>query len=130
MQKKPLYCKIWTMKKYIDLWSLNHILAGSILACLFLFFNVHFFPAIAISFFILLGWEFYELTHNVCETIYNRIFDMIVGMAGFLIANYLVYNKIFTNETIFTVVFAVFVVLELWGFSAFEKVKNGGGNKK
>ena len=49
---------------------------------------------------------------------------MIVGMAGFLIANYLVYNKIFTNETIFTVVFAVFVILELWGFSAFEEVKN------
>jgi hypothetical protein len=126
---KKWYIKIWTMRKYLDLWSVNHILAGSILASLFIFFNAPFLAAMAISFFILLGWEFYEITHKLHETIYNRICDMIVGMAGFFITNYLVSNRIIENRTIFVVAFTVFVILELWGFTAFEKIKNGVKNK-
>jgi len=121
---KKWYIKIWTMRKYLDLWSVNHTLAGSILASLFIFFNAPFLASMAISFFILLGWEFFEITHKLHETIYNRIFDMIVGMSGFFLTNTLVNNDVFTNKAIFSVVFTVFVILEIWGFSVFEKIKN------
>jgi len=123
--EKPWYVKVWKMRKYGDLWSVNHTLAGGILACLFMFFNAPFLAALAISFFILLGWEFYEITHNVHETIYNRISDMIVGMAGFLIVYYLVSNGFIANVRIFSWIFGAFIVLEIWGFTVFEEVKNG-----
>lgn len=113
------------MEKYLDLWSVNHTLASCLLAGIFISFNIPLLTSVVISFLILIGWEFFEIFHHVHETIENRISDMAVGMLGFFITYYLMSHNIFNRNGLFSVVFALFFVLEIWGFWAYEKIKNG-----
>lgn len=122
---KKWYIKIWKMEKYLDLWSVNHTLAGSLLAGIFLSFGTPLLTSMVISFLMLIGWEFFEIFHHVHETIQNRLSDMIVGMLGFFVAYYLMSNDIVDRNGLFSVLFALFFVLEIWGFWAYEKLKNG-----
>jgi hypothetical protein len=117
------YIKIWTGKKYLDLWSINHTLAGCNLAGLFLFVNAHFLASVIATFLILLLWEFFEFFHGIHEVIQNRISDIIVGMCGFFITHYLMLNNAINNTTFFAIIFLVGLILGIWGFWAYEKIK-------
>ena len=119
---KRWYIKIWTERKYLDFWSLNHILAGCMLASIFIFFNISFLTSIIISFLILLAWEFFEFFAGIHETMENKILDVIIGLLGFFITYYLMNNNIFNNLTLFLIIFFPFLILETWGWLAYEKL--------
>jgi hypothetical protein len=117
------YIKIWAMKKYLDFWSINHTLAGCNLAGLFFFINTRFITSIIAAFLVLLAWEFFEFFHGVHETMQNRASDIIVGMSGFFITHYLMINNVFNNTTFFAIIFLIGLILGIWGFWAYEKIK-------
>jgi hypothetical protein len=113
------------MKKYLDFWSINHTLAGSLLAGIFISFNAPLLASVVIAFLMLIGWEFFEIFHHINETIQNRVSDMAVGMLGFFVTHYLMSHNIFNRNGLFSALFVLFLILEIWGFLAYEKIKNG-----
>jgi hypothetical protein len=117
------YIKIWTNKKYLDFWSINHTLAGCNLAALFLFIDTSFLTSIIITFLVLLVWEFFEFFDGMEEVIQNRMSDIIVGMSGFFITHYLMLSDVLNNTIFFAIIFLAGSILGIWGFWAYEKIK-------
>lgn len=113
---------IWQEGKYLDWWSLTHILAGGVLAGLSIFIGLGFWMGLLIAFLILLSWEFYEVFRSIEESFKNRVMDMIIGIAGFLIAYPLFLEMVSSSRIIiFVIIFTIFLFLELWGFIAYKK---------
>lgn len=120
--KNKWYVKIWAEGKYIDFWSINHILGGALLAQIFVFLGVNFWISLVISFIIMILWEVYEYKTKVYETIQNRVMDVVVGLLGFFMIYYLVSLDFFYNG-IFYIVFFIFLFLEIWGYIAYQLKK-------
>jgi hypothetical protein len=120
--KKEWKYDIWGEGKYFDLWSINHILSGIVLAGLAIFVGVDFWLGLLIAFLIMLAWEIYELIKPIEEFIENRVIDMIVGILGFVIIYplFLEMDKILFTTSFITVT-SIFIFLELWGFVAYKK---------
>ena len=120
---------IWKNGKYIDLWSVNHTLAGCLLGALTFFFRIDFIFGFAVSILLMVGWEIYEIIYKVEETPYDRISDVVTGVLGFL-AIFALFPKvqIKTADMIFIGILGLWIFLEWWGYMAYrtiEKSKNG-----
>ena len=119
--------KIWKNKSYVDLWSVNHFLAGVLLFGLSAFFDMGFWSGLIISLILMIVWEIYELLNNVIETKWNRFFDILLGTLGFLIFFFL--NGSYLSRTGFFTVFicalVIWLTLQLWGYHAYKVIKKG-----
>ncbi|MEK6942640.1 MAG: hypothetical protein AABX00_01095 [Nanoarchaeota archaeon] len=115
---------IWREGKYLDLWHVNHTLAGSLLAGITFFFNIKLLLGFVVSVLLMLAWEFYEIIVDIEETIANQILDVLTGILGFFGMFYLL--QIINHSSglqVFLVVLVVWLSLELWGFVAYKKKK-------
>ncbi len=113
---------IWKKGKYIDLWSLNHLLSGALLARISLFIGVSFWLGFSTAFMLMLAWEIYEVIRHIEESIENKILDMVLGIFGFLITYYIQTMMGFTSSTVFfVIILIVWLVLNLWGYISFLK---------
>ena len=113
---------IWKESKYFDLWSINHLLSGGVLAGLFILFGLKFGVGLLISFVLMLTWELYEFFGPIKERISNQAMDMIEGVLGFLIAYPLILNSNFISRIVsFSILTFLFLFLEIWGFLAYKK---------
>ena len=117
------YIKIWTDQRYIDFWSINHTLAGCNLSALFFFVNTPFVISIFASLVVLIAWEFFEYFHGIKEVFVNRISDIVVGMIGFFLTHYLMLGNVLNNTIFFAIIFLAGLILGIWGFWAYEKIK-------
>ena len=81
------HVKLWKRKKYIDLWTVPHILTGTILASFFYWLQFDFLLNILISTILLISWEFIEyfIILDVKEKLSNSISDILAGWLGFSI---------------------------------------------
>jgi len=72
--------------KYIDLWSVPHVLSGVILAIIFNHLGMSFWLNFILSIIIMTWWEFFE-EHvlNAREFLTNKIMDVVTGVIGFII---------------------------------------------
>jgi hypothetical protein len=115
------YYAIFKNGKYLDLWSVNHTLAGVVIAGPLYYFSIPLVYSLAISLFLIVGWEVYEILFEIHETWQNRSTDIIVGVLGFFFIWYL-YPHITTAQQleIYAISFFVFIVLEIWGFIAYK----------
>ena len=113
--KQTWYNRIWTTKKYCDLWSTNHTLAGCVLSGVFLLANVSFLTSTIATFLILLSWEFFELICHIKEKVHNRIVDMTVGMLGFFITRQLMLKNISNDSLFLAIIVTAFLVMEILG---------------
>lgn len=128
MTKHSWYISVWKNKSYIDLWSVNHFLAGVLLEGVAVFVGMEFWASFIIAMLILIGWEIFEITNHIEETIGNRFTDLFLGAIGFLLLHYLFTSWLSSVGFYITFIIAliVWVVLELWGFCAYRSVKNHG----
>lgn len=77
---------IWSEGKYIDMWSIPHVLSGVILAILFNSLGMGLGLNFILSTIIMTWWEFFEWRFmNVHEYITNKIMDVVTGIIGFMI---------------------------------------------
>ena len=82
---------IWQEGKYVDFWSIPHIIIGALLAWLFCFFGLNFYINFMISFLIMFGWEFFELYVLHAEEYFpNKVMDVVTGLIGFFVMYYFI----------------------------------------
>jgi signal transduction histidine kinase len=74
---------IWREGKYLDLWSVPHFLSGMAVAFGLFFFAFTAKAAFVIAFLLLVAYEMFEVIAKIEETRWNRILDVVVGMASF-----------------------------------------------
>ena len=115
---KKWYVNIWGDGKYIDLWHLNHFLAGVLCAGLIIFLNIDMVSGFLISLVLMLSWEVYEIINNIQETQFNRTMDILLGILAFFLT-YLWPRK--SLGILFMISGIVWVILELWGYWAYKQ---------
>jgi len=111
---------LWKEGKYIDLWTIPHILAGVVLCGFFNLFGIEFYLNLILSTLIMIGWEFFELyVLDVHEYITNKVTDVVTGVIGFFFTYELILK--FSIKTMFPWIVAVtmiWLLLNYWGFKA------------
>ena len=75
---------MWREGKWLDLWSIVHLLSGVSLGLGIWFLGFGANPSIVIVFLLLVAYEMWEAIVNIQETPQNRFMDVVVGMASFL----------------------------------------------
>ncbi len=119
--RKRWYIRIWREGPYVDFWSVNHFLAGTVLAGLFYFLKQDVYVAIITSFILMVLWEVFERYRGIVESLGNRVFDVITGLVGFGIMVYLMSTAWAPKFPLFLVLFIIFCVLEIWGYIEYGK---------
>jgi len=74
---------IWREGKYLDLWSVPHFLSGMAVAFGLFFLDFATNAAFIIAILLLVAYEMFEVIAKIEETRWNRILDILVGMASF-----------------------------------------------
>src|SRR3989344_1261963 len=80
---KLIRTDIWREGDYLDLWSVPHFLSGIAVAFSLYFFGFATNAAFIIAFLVLVAYEMFEVIAQIEETRWNRILDIVVGMASF-----------------------------------------------
>lgn len=114
----PWHKEIWKEGKIIDLWSLNHILGGAVLAGIFLYYNLSLTIALVLTFLISLSWEIYELIKDLSETTLNKAFDIITSLMGVYLMYFIDSLNLIETNALFAIFLFSFIILEVWGFLA------------
>jgi signal transduction histidine kinase len=74
---------IWREGDYLDLWSVPHFLSGMSVAFALFFLDYTANAAFVIAFLVLVAYEMFEVIAKIEETRWNRVLDVVVGMASF-----------------------------------------------
>ncbi|MBL8157999.1 hypothetical protein JNK62_00485 [bacterium] len=74
---------IWREGEYLDLWSVPHFLSGMAVAFALFFLDYTGSAAFVIAFLLLVAYEMFEVIAEIEETRWNRVLDVVVGMASF-----------------------------------------------
>ena len=74
---------IWKEGKYIDMWSIPHLLSGITLALVMHFLGFATVPTLMVAFLLFVTYEMFEIIVKIEETRMNRVFDVVVGMVSF-----------------------------------------------
>lgn len=121
---------LWVEGKYFDLWSVNHFLAGLLIAATLFLLKISLFPAFLIAFLLFIAYEIFEVAAQIEEVFTNRLVDVIVDVAGFSAATYFFFvrGQPFSVPAIIIIVL-LFVVLEIMGFTAWVKRTKRKGEK-
>ena len=115
------YYDIWRFGNYLDLWSVNHTLAGCVLAGPLYALSVPFGYSLLISLIFIVGWEVYEALNDIKESWQNKSTDVATGVIGFLFIWYLF--PVVTRNTQIRVYFSllfIWLTLEIWGYVAYK----------
>ncbi|MDE2079003.1 MAG: hypothetical protein KGI73_01305 [Patescibacteria group bacterium] len=72
--------------RYLDLWSLLHVLAGFTLGLAALFFNFSWWLGLSVILLILFAYELFEASVGIAEDIENSLADVVCGLLGALLA--------------------------------------------
>lgn len=114
------FYRVWNKGKYLDLWSVNHTLAGSVIAWPLYKFGVPLIYNFALAMILIVGWEVYEITHDIKESWQNRSTDILTGVVGFFfISNFVIRWNHATQYWVYFTILIVWLVLEIWGYLAY-----------
>ncbi len=113
---------IWREGKYLDLWSVPHFLSGMCVAFALFFLGFALNAALTIAFLLLVAYEMFEVIAQIEETRWNRVLDVVVGMASFaptfLLAHFFPQTHVIGAFMIVTVLDSV---LSFFGWQASQK---------
>lgn len=124
------YCRrmninhLWREHRYVDLWSINHILSGVVLGSLLWTFGMPLTYSAVFAIVLFVGWEIGEVIYGINEHFSNIVMDVLFDIAGFAGAAYwyFVLGRPL-SWTALSVWIAVFIVFNVWGFFAYEERK-------
>lgn len=112
---------IWKHGRYVDLWSLVHVLSGALLGSGLFGLGYGLMTVIVLSLFLLAAWEVFEWAVRIIEPSPNVLVDMLAGALGMGAACYWHYalaNGFSVPQ--FTVLLFATLALALWGFLDFH----------
>lgn len=112
--------RLWRERKFLDMWSLVHLLGGFAIGGILLLLNIDTYIASAIAVALFAGWEIFEIVTKIHEHAFNRLSDMIVDYAGFFLAQLYVFAWGGTMTWYLTLAVAIVALaLEAWGIIDF-----------
>ena len=106
--REKWYIRIWTEGKYLDFWSMIHLVDGMLLGGVALLVGLDFWWGFLVSFFVFFIWELVEPP----EYFWNKILDVVVSSLGFLIF-YIFFGVI---DVWFYLVIFLAISLNFWGW--------------
>lgn len=111
---------IWKEGKWIDSWTVNHVLSGILSGSILYIFNISLLWSFIISSVLFVGWEVIEFILK-WESLTNQFIDVVANYLGYGIFYYFYYslNQPFDIKIVFLMIF-IFLALEYWGFHAFK----------
>ncbi len=113
----------WREGKWVDLWSVVHLISGICLGLGIYLLRFDVIPALIISLLLLVAYEMWEAMVRIEETPANRTMDVVIGMAS-LVPTYLWLAPNLSLEQLLTalaVFLAVDAVLSGMGWYASQK---------
>lgn len=114
---------IWREGKWLDLWSVVHILSGISMA--FGLYLLHFgaFASVVLALLLLVSYEMWEAMVRIIETPTNRFMDVVVGMVSFLPVFFLIAPSLSTEMFILVsgLVLTLNVMISVFGWFASQK---------
>lgn len=75
---------IWREGKWLDLWSVVHLLSGASVGFVLYFLHFGATASIMLALFSFISYEMWEIIVKIEETPTNRFMDVVVGMVSFL----------------------------------------------
>lgn len=115
------YYNIFKNGKYLDLWSVNHTLAGVVIAGPLYYLSVSLTYSLIVALILIVGWEIYEIVFDIRETWQNRSTDIITGVIGFFFVWYMYpHFAIDTQISVYIFSTTIFLILEMWGYIAYR----------
>jgi hypothetical protein len=119
------HTKLWAEGRYVDLWTIPHILAGVLLGGYLYWFGVPLLINITITAVLIISWEFFELHFlGVHEHLTNSLMDILVALIGFIITHIFIIK--YSIEIVFPYLLAltiIYIFLNSWGFLAYKRKK-------
>lgn len=114
--------RYWKEGRYIDLWSINHVLSGVVLGALAWSFGMSFGWSLLLALALFVGWELLEIAVGIKEHMPNMVMDVVCDLFGFLAAAYwfFILEKPF-SPTATAAWILLFIALNIWGFVAYEE---------
>ena len=107
----------WKHGRYVDLWSLVHLLSGALLASGLFWLGLSFGWAFLSAIALLIAWELYEWLLGIIEVTPNVALDIIIGLAGFLLVAYWHYGLgMPVTLPVTGAIAALTALLSIWGF--------------
>lgn len=124
-EKKELWRHlIWTEGKYIDFWSIPHILIGFVIGVLLIdLLKLSFLISLFAVTIIKIGWEIWEDKYLIKEQFTNKIFDVICGIIGFLIF-YFLNDPNALNLGMLIITSSSWLILASWGYVSMHKLSS------
>jgi len=114
---------IWREGKWLDLWSVVHFLTGASVGLGLYFLNFGALAAVSVALIGLTAYEMWEKIVGIEETPTNRFMDVVVGMASFLPAFFLLAPVLSSTRIIlaFGLVLTANIVMSVFGWLASQK---------
>ena len=81
---------IWREGKWLDMWSVVHVLSGVSIGLGLYFLHLGAVASLALTFVSLVAYELWEAMVKIEEAPTNRSMDVVVGMVGFVPTFFLV----------------------------------------
>jgi len=110
--------------KYVDLWSIPHVISGIVIAYLVFFAGIKFDVGFWIALSIGIGWELFERVTRLSRTeaYTNSLGDIVCAQIGFVAAFLLLqkFNSPAAEGVIIFILCAIFGILCLLGYRAFK----------
>ena len=114
---------IWREGKWLDLWSVVHLLTGVSVGLGLYFVRFGAFASIVLALLSFVSYEMWEAMVHIEETPTNRFMDVVVGMISFLPTFFFLAPvlSIAPFVLVFVLVFAANVVTSVLGWRASQK---------
>ncbi|MBU6214738.1 hypothetical protein KGM48_02750 [Patescibacteria group bacterium] len=122
-QGKLIRTDIWREGKWLDLWSVVHLLSGASIGFAFYFLSLNSAVVVTAVFLGLIGYEIWEKAVQIEEVPTNRILDVIVGVLSFLPVYYVIAPRLSSTALIlvFGFVLTADTVMSVFGWIASRK---------
>jgi len=119
----PLIHAKWQEARYLDLWSIVHLLSGMVLAMIISFFGFSFWFSVVVAFLLMVVWEFFESAIGIGEHATNLFTDLVVGLIGYFITVVWIPDNAYIWATL--ILLLIIGALDWVGFSSYKKRVRG-----
>lgn len=116
---EPLMHLKWQEARYLDLWSIVHLISGVILYILLSFFGFSFWGGVLTAFLLMVVWEFFESAIGLGEHATNLFSDLVIGLIGYFGA--IVWLPASWYVPALIVLLSTVAVLDWIGFNSYKK---------
>lgn len=114
---------IWREGTWIDLWSVVHVLSGTLVGFGFYFLHFTIVVSCVLALCSFVAYEIWESIEKIEELLTNRFTDIVFGMTGYLLITFVLAPRLSRVSVIgaFAFLFIVDVVMSTFGWRASQK---------